>query len=373
MLIKNGIMLNRDFCFMKNDIKIQNGVIVETGGNISNNDILDAEGCYIIPGLVDIHTHGCGGVDADFGTEQAFDIMSKIQGENGITSFCLTTMTLPENELLKTFSAVKKYQNKVPEYSKILGINMEGPFFNMNKKGGHKPEFLILPDYKMFKRLNDASGNNVRIVNIAPELKGAIDFILKVSKITTVSIAHTNCDYETAIKAINSGATHVTHLYNAMRNFSHRDSGLIGAANDTDVFAELICDGIHVSPPAVRIAFKIMKDRICLISDSMAACGVGNGTYQSGKLAVTVKDRKVTLADGTIAGSATNLFECMKNAISFGIPVETAIKSATLNPAKSIREERKIGSLDIGKDADIIVTDKNFNIKHVFFKGKKTK
>ncbi|MEG2429172.1 MAG: N-acetylglucosamine-6-phosphate deacetylase, partial [Oscillospiraceae bacterium] len=295
--------------------------------------------------------------------------LSEFQGKAGITSFCATSMTVPEEQIERVFQSVKEFRNGKPEYASIIGINMEGPFFNESKKGAQRGDCLKLPSVEFFRRLNKVSGNVVKLVSIAPELEGSIEFIKTVKDEVNVSIGHTASDYPIAIEAIHAGANHITHLYNAMNGFTHRAPGVIGAAADTNVFAELICDGIHIDQTVVRATFKLLNDRVCLISDSMSACGMPNGEYELGGQKVYVKDKKATLEDGTIAGSSTNLMDCMKKAVEFGIPLATAIKAASYNPAKSIGMEKKIGSIDVSLDADIVILDDELNVTKVLFKG----
>ena len=248
---------------------------------------------------------------------------------------------------------------------------MEGPFLSENKKGAHDEKYLQSPDFNMLERLNKASGENIAFVDIAPELLGAIDFIKTASKKYTVSLAHTNADYDLAVEAYENGASHLTHLYNAMTAFSHRAPGVIGAAADKATFAEIISDGIHVHPSGVRMAFNIFGyQRICLISDCIRAGGLADGDYSLGGQGVKVYGGKATLADGTIAGSATTLNLCLKKAVSFGIPLEQAITAASINPAKACKIFDETGSLSVGKNADILVLDNNLNVKAVFIKGR---
>lgn len=371
MIFKNGTILDKSFHFVKTDVQVLDGKITHIGccDALNDNDICDITGKYLIPGLVDVHTHGCGGSDACDATLEALDILSDTQGKAGITSFCATTMTVPKEEIEAAFVAVKKYMAGEQKRAAVVGINMEGPFFNESKKGAQRADCLKLPDVEFFRELNAKSGNAVKLVDLAPELEGSIEFIKAVKDEVEISIAHTAANYDEAMAAILAGASHITHLYNAMNGFTHRAPGVIGAAADTNVYAELICDGIHINPTAIRAAFTLMNDRICLISDSMSAAGMPNGEYELGGQKVLVKDKKATLVDGTIAGSATNLADCMRKAVEFGIPLPTAIKAATYNPAKSIRMDDKIGSIQIGLDADLIVMDKDLNFEKIFFKG----
>ena len=369
MILKNGFVLDKSFHFVQTDLQIQDGKITAIGCCEPDSETVDCTGKYLIPGLVDIHTHGCGGADACDGTKEALDILSDVQGKAGVTSFCATTMTLPQEELEHIFTTIRRYMEEKPKRAHIIGINMEGPFFNECRKGAQRSDCLRLPDANFFRRLNKKSGNAVRLVDLAPELERAIGFIREVKDEVVVSIAHTAADYEQAMAAIENGVSHVTHLYNAMNPLSHRAPGVIGAASDTDVFTELICDGIHIAPSAIRAAFKMMRDRVCLISDSMSAAGMPNGEYELGGQKVFVKDRKATLTDGTLAGSATNLADCMRNAVAFGIPLPEAVKAATYNPARSIGMEKQIGSLAVGLDADVILMTPNLSFEQIYIKG----
>lgn len=369
MIFKNGTVLDRSFRFIKADVGVRDGKITHIGKIDSNEDVVDISGKYLIPGLVDIHTHGCGGSDACDATMEAFDVMSDVQGKAGVTSFCATSMTVPEEQIERIFKTVKAYREGPQKRASVIGINMEGPFFNESKKGAQRGDCLKTPDVDFFRRLNEVSGNCVRLVDLAPELENSIEFIKAVKMETVVSIGHTAADYAIAMDAIENGASHITHLYNAMNGLTHRSPGVIGAAADTNVYTELICDGIHIDASAIRAAFRLMNDRVCLISDSMSACGMPNGEYELGGQKVIMCDKKATLVDGTIAGSATNLADCMRKAVEFGIPLETAIKAASYNPAKSINMEREIGSIDVGLDADLIVMDGDLNFEHIFFKG----
>lgn len=370
MIFKNGMVLDKSFNFVKTDVKVENGKIAALGCFDDENDVVDISGKYLIPGLVDIHTHGCGGADACDATKEAFDTMSQTQGIAGITSFCATSMTVPEKQIEAVFKTVKEYMKK-PKFAHVIGINMEGPFFNESKKGAQRGDCLKLPDAAFFRKMNALSGNAVKLVDVAPELDGSLEFIRDVCGEVEVSIAHTAADYDQAMAAIHNGASHVTHLYNAMNGLTHRAPGVIGAASDTNVYTELICDGIHIAAPAIRAAFKLMNDRVCLISDSMSAAGMPNGEYELGGQKVFVKDKKATLIDGTIAGSATNLADCMRKAVEFGIPLTTAIKAATYNPARSIRMDKQIGSINIGLDADLLVMNKDLAFEQIYIKGEK--
>lgn len=373
MIIKNGKVLDKSFHFVDADVLVKDGKIVKIGKvcTCGEEEVIDAAGKYVIPGLVDIHTHGCGGVDACNSNKEIIDTLSYTQGKAGITSFCPTTMTIPEEELLATMKTIGDYKKAGnPAGADVAGIYMEGPFIDEAKKGAQRADCIKAPTVEFFDKMNEASGNIIKVVTVAPEKEGALEFISAVKDRVKVSIAHTSCDYDCAMDAIHAGAGHITHLYNAMPGLTHRAPGVVGAAANTNVVTELICDGIHIHPAVIRLTFKVMEGRVNLISDSMEATGMPNGEYQLGGQKVFVKDKKATLADGTIAGSSTNLMDCMRNVVKFGIPLPEAIKSATLIPATEIGMQDKIGKIDIGNDADILVLDNNLEIDTIIMKGK---
>ncbi len=333
--------------------------------------IIDAEGCYVIPGFVDIHFHGCVGFDFCDGTPEAFDAITEYQLKNGITALSPATMTLSREELARIFKAAGSYQNT--KGSKIHGITMEGPFLSQEKKGAQNSAYICKPDVEFYHEMQNLCGNLIRQVAVAPEEDEENAFIKEVSKETVISLAHTVTDYETAHKAFEDGATHVTHLLNGMSAFSHREPGIVGAAFDhKDVYVELICDGVHIHPSMVRAMFVLFgADRICMISDSMMATGLCDGDYMLGGQPVKVVGKKAFLADGTIAGSVSNLYDCFKIAVKeMQIPLEAAITSCTKTSAKSLGLEEQCGILKAGRDADMVILDKALNIVKVIKSGK---
>ena len=249
---------------------------------------------------------------------------------------------------------------------------MEGPFFSEKKKGAQNAAYLRKPDWEAFEKLYEASGGLIRLVDLAPELEGAAAFTERAAQRCRVSVAHTDADYDEAAAVFDAGATHLTHLYNAMPGIHHRKPGVIGAASEREtVYAELICDGQHVHPSAVRMAFRLFPGRICLISDALRCCGMPDGQYMLGGQDVFLKDGIARLEDGTIAGSAATLLECLQRAVSFGIPKEEAILSATRNPARQLGCSDRVGSIEVGREADFLVCDAQMRLREVWLGGRK--
>lgn len=376
MVIKNVKVFRENGVFEDGEIYVDGGIIAEADGRTqkfaSDREVVDGEGCYAIPGLTDIHFHGCMGYDFCAGTNEAVEAIAAYEASQGITTICPATLTLSEEQLTKISETAKNYENR--HGAVLCGINMEGPFICKEKKGAQNEAYIHKPDAAMFLRLQEAAGGLYKLVDIAPETEGAMEFIDEVKDKVTVSIAHTTADYETAKKAIEHGARHVTHLYNAMPPLHHRNPGVIGAACENDnVYVELICDGIHIHPATVRATFKMFgDDRIVMISDSLEASGMPDGDYQIGGLKAHLKGKWITLDDGTIAGSATNLMGCVRTAVKeMGIPLESAVKCAAVNSAKAIGVYDKYGSITPGKAANIVLLDKELNVKAVYINGKK--
>lgn len=331
----------------------------------------DAAGMYVIPGLTDIHFHGCMGQDCCDGTPEAFAAIASYELLHGITSITPATMTMPEQVLAKICQTARHFS--CPDGADLCGLYMEGPFINPAKKGAQNEAHIHPADTGMLKRLQDISGGCIRTVAIAPETEGAMEFIQQNNGSVTLSLAHTSADYDTAKKAFSLGASQLTHAFNAMPPLSHRAPGPIGAAaEDTRCMAELICDGVHVHPSAVRAAFKLFgDDRIIFISDSMRAAGMKDGTYDLGGQEVTVRGNLAVLADGTIAGSVTNLMDCMRTAVlHMDIPLASAVKCAAVNPVKSIGLFQNYGSLAPGKYANILFLNNSLELQTVFHRGK---
>ena len=338
-----------------------------------DQEVVDAGGRYAVPMLVDLHFHGCSGVDFCDGTEEAIQTIADYQLRNGIGAICPATMTYPEEKLGKIADAAASHRNG--RGADLVGIHMEGPFINIQKKGAQNGAYVHKPDAEMFYRLQERANGLFKLCDLAPEVEGALDTIRELSPHTVVSLAHTCTDYETAREAFRQGASHMTHLYNAMPGISHREPGPIIAALEAGAEVELIADGIHVHPAMVRATFQMFgDDRVILISDSMMAAGLPDGDYALGGQKVTVKGPKAVLTEepGTIAGSVTNLMDCMRRAVlEMGVPLESAVKAASVNPARSIGVEGDYGSLEEGRFADLLLLDEKLRIVEWIHKGKR--
>ncbi len=358
MLFKNGLVFTDSGVFRRLDVRTNGDRIAEIGENLPENgeEVKDLSGKKLVPGFIDIHTHGCGGCDFCDATPEAYQTMADTYLKAGVTTVLGTSMTLPVDQLLKIFTAYREFADHQTHGARMVGINMEGPFISAAKKGAHIAEYVVPADFETFRKLNEASGGRIRQVDVAPEIPGNLDFIRKASEVCTVCVAHTAGGYEEAMAAYAAGAASNTHLYNAMSGFSHRAPGVVGAVFDSDTFAEIICDGFHINPAVIRATFREMgDDRLCLISDSLRAAGCPNGVYELGGQQVHVQDGKATLENGTIAGSVIDSRIAVERAIAFGVGEETALKAATINPARAIRLDREIGSITVGKLADLLV------------------
>lgn len=374
MILTNANIFTSDAIFEVGSVFVNDGKIekVQFGDNTAeeNEEIIDCNGNYLIPGLIDIHFHGCDGHDFCDADIDGFKAIADYELKNGITAICPATLTNSKEKLteIMKFASDISYDGGAD----FVGINMEGPFISKDKVGAQNPDFVQEPDYEMLIQLQKASNNLIKIVDIAPEVNGAMDLIKKASNDFCISIAHTCSDYETAKEAYYYGARHLTHTFNAMPSIHHRNPGPIVAASESNAFAELICDGQHVDYAAVRLAFKMFEDRVCLISDSCEATGLEDGQYDLGGLAINKIGDKVVLADkpDTIAASATNLYNCFKHAVvDAEINLEDAILAASTNPAIAIGIDSLYGSIEPGKFADLLLIDEDINLIDVYKKG----
>lgn len=368
MQIKNVKVFTEEKQFQHGEIAIADGVFAKE----ADGEVIDGEGCYAIPGMVDVHFHGCVGYDFCDGTEEAIAEIAKYEAAQGVTTIVPATMTLPEETLMEISKIAGNY--KATEGADLAGINMEGPFISPGKKGAQASTHIVKPDIAMFRRLQEAANGLYRLVDIAPEVDGAMEFIEELKEEVNISFAHTLADYDIAKKGYDLGANHATHLYNAMPPFSHRAPGVIGAAHDSaHCMVELITDGVHIHPSVVRTTFDMFgDDRVVLISDSMRATGMPDGEYTLGGQAVQVRGNRATLVEGgALAGSVTNLADCMRVAVKeMQIPLESAVAAATMNPAKSVGLYDKYGSITEGKVGNVVLLREDLSLKAVIQNGR---
>ena len=373
MRITNGQVFDLERGFTGRDVYTDGALLSEESGDAA---VLDASGCYVIPGLVDVHFHGCVGEDFSDATPEGLQKIADFELSQGVTYLCPAGMTLPEDQLTAICKNTAAHRAKNSGGAEVVGAHLEGPFLCMAKKGAQNGAFLHDPDVPMLRRLQDAAEGCVKLVTIAPEQPGSIEFIRAAAEMgITVSVGHTTADYETAKAAFEAGATHATHLFNAMPPFAHRDPGVIGAAFDVPgVQPELICDGIHIHGTVVRAAFRLFgKERMILVSDSLRATGMPDGEYPFGGQMIEVHGNRATILHHpeTLAGSVTSLMGCLRQAAAFGVPLADAVRACSYNPAQSIGISDRAGSLDTGKEASLVLLDqKDLSIRKVLFKGR---
>ncbi len=371
MRYENGWIF-ADGRFVRGGFSVENGRFAHVLEDIPG-PAEDLDGALVIPGLVDIHVHGCAGADFSDGDYAGLVRMARYLARRGVTSFAPASMTLPYDALDKAFHAAARLRREgLADGARLMGIQMEGPFLSREKRGSQNPAYLRLPDWDSFLRLYDAAEGLLRIVDVAPELPGAVEFTRRASEKCRVSVAHTAAGYDQAAAVFDAGATHLTHLFNAMSGIHHRHPGPIGAASEREnVTAELICDGIHVHPSAVRMAFRLFPGRICLISDALRCCGMADGSYSLGGQEILLSGGVARLTGGAIAGSAADLYQCMRRAVSFGIPREQAVWAATALPARVIGRESETGAIADGRAADFVICGGELEPEAVYLGGKR--
>ena len=374
MFYKNARIYGSDFQFHNGGFEVtEDG---RFGAVLTQNipaDAIDLQGATVIPGLVDVHIHGAMGADFSDGDAAGLEKMAQHLAREGITSFAPASMTLPYEVLSKAFATGAKFaENRPADCARLMGVHMEGPYFSEAKKGAQNGAYLKTPDFEGFKALYEGCDGLVRIVDVAPELPGSKEFIRQAKALCTVSVAHTDADYDHAKMAFDNGATHLTHTFNAMPPIHHRNPGVIPAAcENPNVRAELISDGFHVMAPVVRMTFAAFgAERMVMVSDALRCSGMPEGEYELGGQPIFLKDGIARLADGTVAGSASNLYKGIQNLISFGIPEADVIRAATYNPACAINRQDEIGTIETGKYADFLVCSPDYAQKRVFLGGK---
>ena len=372
MRVTGGQVFDLEKGFIERDVCTDGPLLASAS---SDGRVLDASGCYVIPGLVDVHFHGCVGEDFSDASPEGLQRMADFELSQGVTYICPAGMTLPEDQLTAICRNAAAHRAKNAGGAQLVGLHLEGPFLSTAKKGAQNGDFLHDPDSAMLRRLQKAAEGCVKLVTVAPEQPGAMDFIrAAVADGIAVSVGHTTEDYDTAAAAFAAGADHATHLYNGMPPLHHRSPGVIGAAfDDPKIQVELICDGIHIHSSVVRATFRLFgAERVILISDSLRATGMPDGQYPFGGQEIEVHGNRATILGHpeTLAGSVTSLMGCLRQAVAFGIPLADAVRAASYNPARSIGIDRQAGSLDTGKEASLILLDReDLSISAIVFQG----
>ena len=372
MRVTGGQVFDLEKGFIERDVCTDGPLLASAS---SDGRMLDASGCYVIPGLVDVHFHGCVGEDFSDASPEGLQQMADFELSQGVTYICPAGMTLPEDQLTAICRNAAAHRAKNAGGAQLVGLHLEGPFLSTAKKGAQNGDFLHDPDSAMLRRLQKAAEGCVKLVTVAPEQPGAMDFIrAAVADGIAVSVGHTTADYDTAAAAFAAGADHATHLYNGMPPLHHRSPGVIGAAfDDPKVQVELICDGVHIHASIVRATFRLFgAERVILISDSLRATGMPDGQYPFGGQEIEVHGNRATILGHpeTLAGSVTSLMGCLRQAVAFGVPLADAVRAASYNPARSIGIDRQAGSLDTGKEASLILLDReDLSIRAIVFQG----
>lgn len=364
MRIKNArVFIGKTFV----DADIEFDKTITAVGTLDGDADLDAKGSYLIPGLVDIHTHGAVGEDFSDGKPEGLQPMADYYAAHGVTSFLATTMTLKEEVLTPAMHAIRDF--KPVRGAKCAGIHLEGPFLSYAKRGAQAAENLHKPDAALFDRLNEASGGQVKLVTVACEEEGAMEFISHVATKATVSLGHTSCTYEQAMEAYSLGASHATHLFNGMEPLHHRKPGIVAAAMDASASAELICDGLHIHPAVIRLAHRLYGDKLVLVSDSLRCAGMPDGGYELGGQPITLSGGVARLTGtDTLAGSSISMLDALRNVVRFGLPLTDAVYAASTAPASAVGLS-DVGSIQVGKRADFLLLDEDLNLQAVFVDG----
>ena len=372
MIIKGGKVLNDSFEFIDADIVI-NDEIIEKIGSADGDDVIDASGFYVVPGFIDTHMHSAVGktfIDFD---DETYEKITAFEAKNGTTSLVPAISAAPKAKLFKCIEYMKGLSEREDEgCAKVYGMHLEGPFFAEKYKGAHLPENIRDTDPDEFDEYVKAAGDCLKIITLAPELPNADEVIRHAVKAgVVVSIGHTNATYNQVCHAVELGATQATHLFNAMSPLNHRNPGTVGGILLSGAKPEIICDFFHVHKDVVKMVYDIKgADNINMITDSELGTGFADGEYEVNGRKIIIKNRETYTEDGTIAGGSTCMIDGVRNLVSVGIPLEDACKMASKNPAESVKIYDKVGSITEGKVADLVILDKDLNIKRVILRGK---
>ena len=368
MLYKNGLVVTPDFTLREADVRVSKGIIAEIlpPGAVSDGEgETDLKGNILAPGFIEMHIHGCAGTDfsSDPDTAGCLETMSRYLASRGVAAFAPAAMTMDFAALRGLMERYRAVSVNPLCGAALAGIYLEGPFLSAARCAAQPPEYIIPPDIGRLRELQKCSGGNIRVVCVAPEAEGATEFIRQAAEICRVSAAHTAADYDVGVKAIEAGVSCATHLYNAMNDPTRRQPGIAGALLESGCFCELICDGVHIHPAIIRLTYRIIgAERLCIVSDAMAAAGLGNGSFSLGTRRVTVRGSRAQLSDGSLAGSVTDVRAGFFKAVGFGIPPLDALRAATLNPARALGIDGTLGTIEAGKSARVQVLDREIFI-----------
>jgi len=368
LVLKNANILTADFTFRRTDLVVEDGKILSIGDTDLPGE--DLQGRYVIPGLVDIHTHGCAGGDHLDGQEDKTKAICRWMASQGTTSILATIMTQSRDTMLRAAENTARCATQAMG-ARIQGIYLEGPFFSYQYKGAQHPQYLLEPERELIDQIQEASGGMVKIVSLAPELPRSIPFIRDLQGIRAF-LGHTASDYDTAAAAFEAGAAGLTHTFNGMTPLHHRKPGILAAAMERDgVFCECICDGFHVHPAMVGLLYRqVGRERFCMISDSLRPTGLPDGAYTSGGQDITVRDGKALLSDGTIAGSTACLLQEVRNLVAWGVcSLEDSVYAASAVPATAAGIFDRVGSIAPGKAADLLILEPDLGLSRVLIGG----
>ncbi len=370
MLIKNAFVYTTNYDFRKMDVLVEDGKIAEISESINSDcESFDASGAHLIPGFINIHVHGAIGYDVMETTPDALEKVSVFFMQDGVTSYLPTTVAAPYDETVAAVKQFAAYMKTPHEGAEVLGVNIEGPYLNMNFRGAHAPQFLAAPSNFSIDGIMEAADGQIKVITLAPEVEGAVEFVKAYKEQFKISLGHGGNDYDKCVAAFEAGATQVTHLFNTMPPIHHRNKGLIHAAFEAGVYAELICDNVHVDKSVVLMAIKMFGvDKICVITDGVHATGHQDGRYSFAGAPFTVVNGVAKNDEGNLVGGTATMLQCVKNLVKWGISLEDAVRMATANPADAIGVADKKGRIDIGMDADLVLLDNELNVKKVWKK-----
>ena len=372
MILKNGLVVDESFSLRKCDLKMENGVIVEIADCLSGEDEIDVSGKYVLPGFIDTHMHGAMGTKiSDINPAPDFSRITRYEATQGVTSIAIGTVCSAFDHLLRQIDRAVEVSRDT-QGAKIAAIHIEGPFINPSKKGAMKEEYILLPNCEQLDQMIEHGKGMIRLITLAPEMEGSAEVIAHaVERGLTVSMGHTDATYEQAMAAIAAGARQSTHTFNAMRAYSHREPGILGAVlTHPDVCCEMICDHTHLHPAVIQLIYKMKgADKINVISDSEHGAGLTASQIVVDGEVVYIQDGVMRLPNGTIAGSASSILRGVRNLLTAGIPLTDVAKMTSINPARSLKIDHLTGSLQVGKAADIVVLDQDYNVLYTFVNG----